>query len=272
MRHMKLQKKALTMIAALSLSIGAAAACSSRADISKAPIGSDVQLTEQSGAVVEGRLTARDETTVTVKGDRATRRVERGEIADVQIVTPGHPATLPAVAKFREYVVPDGTVLALSLVTATSSDTSNVGDAVEATLSDAVSIADEIVLPEGSVVRGSVTVAEPAGKVKGRASLALHFDEMTVSGERYKISAGIAVEAPSTKKKDAAMIGIPAAAGAIIGAIVGGGQGAAAGAAIGGGGGTAAVLLTEGKPVEFGRGMAMRVKLANDVKIRVPVR
>jgi hypothetical protein len=32
-------------------------------------------------------------------------------VADLQIVTRDHPATLPAIAKFREYVVPEDTKL-----------------------------------------------------------------------------------------------------------------------------------------------------------------
>jgi len=269
---MKLQKQALTSIVAVSLWMCATVACSARVDISTVPVGSEVQITQQDGAVVEGALTARDETAVTVKTARGSRRVLSHDVADLQIVTSGHPATLPAIAKFREYVVPEDTKLPLSLTTPASSETSNVGDLVEATLDEPVRVGDAVVLPEGSVVRGKVTEATSAGKVKGRAKLALHFDTIVVRDERYPIAAGISVEAPSTKGKDAAMIGIGAGAGAIIGGILGGGKGAAAGAAIGAGGGTGVVLLTEGKPVEFAKGLDMRLTLRKDVTVHVPVR
>ena len=269
---MKLQKKALTSIAAASLWLCASAACAARVDVSTVPVGTEVQITQQDGAVVEGPLTARDETAVTVKTVRGARRVLRNDVADLQIVTRDHPATLPAIAKFREYVVPDDTKLQLSLTTPASSETSQVGDVAEATLDEPVRVGDAVVLPEGSVVRGKVTEATSAGKVKGRAKLSLHFDTIVVRDERYPISAGISVEAPSTKTKDAAMIGIGAGAGAIIGGILGGGKGAATGAAIGAGGGTGVVLLTEGKPVEFARGLGMRLTLQKDVTVRVPVR
>ena len=55
--------------------------------------------------------------------------------------------------------------------------------------------------------------------------------------------------APATKKKDALTIGIPAAGGAVIGALVDGKKGAAIGSAAGGGAGTAVVLSTRGKDV-----------------------
>ena len=48
--------------------------------------------------------------------------------------------------------------------------------------------------------------------------------------------------APATKKKDALKIGVPAAGGASIGALVGGKKGAGIGALAGGGAGTAYVL------------------------------
>ena len=111
---------------------------------------------------------------------------------------------------------------------------------------------DVVVIPADSVVRGTVTAVTSAGKVKGRASLGLHFTTIIVRDERYPISARWAAEAASTKKQDATKIGIGAGAGAIIGGIIGGGKGAATGAAIGGGAGTAMVLTSEGKPIELG--------------------
>jgi hypothetical protein len=260
------------LIAVAVISLCGAAGCSRGADIEKVPIGSDVQVTREDGGVVEGKLAERDEKTVTVKAGRSTRTVARPDIADVQVVTPENPPELPPVAKFREVELPAGTPLRLTLETPVSSETSKVGDAVEARLASAVRVDDSEVLPEGSVVRGTVTAAKSAGKVKGRASLAMRFTTAVVRDERYPISAGIAVEARSTKGKDAATIAIPAVGGAIIGGILGGDKGAATGAAIGGGAGTAIVLATEGKPIEFGRGATLNVTLADPVEIRVPVR
>jgi hypothetical protein len=75
--------------------------------------------------------------------------------------------------------------------------------------------------------------------------------------------------APATKKKDALTIGIPAAGGAAIGALVGGKKGAAIGAAAGGGGGTAVVLTTRGKEVRVGRGATLAVRLTEPLTVRV---
>lgn len=267
---MKPHSTILMTVAAMSLCT--AVGCSNKVDVDKVPVGTDVQVTRQDGGVVDGKLQARDEKTVKVKSSQGTKTVPRDAIADVQVVTPEKPPALPPIAKFREYSVPEGTVLHLNLDTAVSSETSQIEDRVDATLKDAIQIDGVEVLPAGSAVRGSVTSAQSAGKVKGRASLAIHFASIDARGANYPISAGIAMEAASTKKKDITKIGIGAGAGAIIGGIIGGGKGAAAGAAIGGGGGTAVVLMTEGKPVELARGASVSVSLSKSVEVRVPVK
>ena len=262
--------RAITVIA-----LGGAVACSTaKADVEEVPVGTDVQVTRQDGGVVQGTLTEKDATTVKVmtgKTAKTTKVVPREEIADVRVVEPTKNVELPPIAKFREYTIPAGTPLKLTVQSPVSSETSKIEDAVDAKLADAVTVDGIEVLPAGSAVRGTVASAESAGKVKGRASLGLLFSSVTAYSERYPISARWAAEAESTKKKDAAKIGIGAGAGAIIGGIIGGGKGAATGAAVGGGAGTAMVLTSEGKPVALGDGAEITVRLANPLDVRVPV-
>jgi hypothetical protein len=256
----------------LALLSGAGAGCSRGADLERVPVGSDVQLTREDGGVVEGKLEARDKETVKVDTGPVTRSVARKDIADVRVVKPNEkPVELPAIAKFREYTVPAGTKISVRLAETVGSATSKAGDAVEATLADPVTIGGVQVLPAGSPVRGEVTGAQPSGKVKGRASLAMTFDTVTAGGESYPLDARFSVVAPSTKNRDIDKVAIPAAGGAIIGAIVGGGKGAAVGAAVGGGAGTAAVLMTKGKDVELAKGTEVSVTTARAIDVRVPV-
>ena len=77
--------------------------------------------------------------------------------------------------------------------------------------------------------------------------------------------------APATKKKDALTIGVPAAGGAAIGALVGGKKGAGIGALVGGGGGTAVVLSTRGKEIRVGRGATLAVSLIEPLTVRVQI-
>jgi hypothetical protein len=250
-----------------------AAGCSRGPDLEKVPVGSEVQLTRQDGGVVEGKLAARDETTVKVNVGRTTRSVARKEIADVRVVDPNDkPVELPPIAKFREYTVPAGTKVTVKLGEDVGSATSHVGDAVTATLADPVTVEGVQVLPAGSTVRGEVTGAAPSGKVKGRASLALDFKTVTAHGETYPLDAKFSMVAPSTKSRDTDTIALPAIGGAIVGAIVGGGKGAAVGATVGGGAGTAAVLMTKGKDVGLSSGTELAVTTGQAIEVKVPVK
>jgi len=250
----------------------ASTGCSDRVDLEQVPVGTEVQVTRQDGGVVQGTLAARDDQTVTVAVGSVNHSVPRGQIADVQLVAET-PAPLPAIAKFREFTLPEGTRLAVRLDSAIGSDSSRAGDPIEATLTDAVIVDGTDVIPQGSVVRGEVTAVEPGGKVNGRASVALRFTSIAVAGrdEPYPIAARVSWLAPTTKGKDAAKIAIPAGAGAIIGGIIGGGKGAAIGAAIGGGGGAAVVLTTRGPQIRLARGAALSLSLDDAVDVRVPI-
>jgi len=257
---------------ALALMI-AGTGCSNRVDLEKVPVGTQVEVTRQDGGVVTGTLTARDDKTVKVDVGSASRSVPRDQIADVQLVDET-PAALPAIATFREFTLPEGTMLAVRLDSAVGSDSSRIEDPIEATLTEAVVLDGTEVLPAGSVIRGEVTAVQSAGKVEGRASLALLFGSVSVAGrdERYPISARVARLASSTKGKDAATIAIPAAGGAIIGAVLGGKKGAAIGTAVGGGGGTAVVLTTHGQEIRLPRGTVLSLPLDRAVDVRVPIR
>jgi hypothetical protein len=164
-------------------------------------------------------------------------------------------------------------VLAIELQSAVASDTSSVEDPVRARLRKPIMIDGVEALPAGSNLRGTVTEATRSGRVKGRARVGFQFNTIEPAGRdaRLDIRTGVvAREAPGTKKQDAAKIGIPAGAGAVIGGIVGGGDGAAKGAAIGGAAGTGVVLSTRGKEVRFGPGADFSVKLLAPLTVRVP--
>ena len=74
-------------------------------------------------------------------------------------------------------------------------------------------------------------------------------------------------QAQSTKKKDAAKVGIGAGVGAAIGAIAGGGKGAAIGTVVGGGAGAAEAMATRGDPATIPGETRLTFKLTAPVKI-----
>ncbi len=252
---------------------GFVAACGSRVDVEKVPIGTPVEVTRQDGGVVTGKLHARDDQSLHVEVGRATRTIPRDQIASVELVKPdAPPPPLPPVAKFREYTVPEGTVLSAKLNTTVGSDSSRVGDPVEATLTQAIDVDGVEVFPVGSVVTGAVTRAESSGKVKGRASLAVDFHSIAVGDSSYTVSSSLEHTAAATKGSDVKKIGIPAAGGAILGAILGGKKGALIGATIGGGAGAVVVLTTSGPEVRYLQGTVVSLPLGQSIDVRVPIR
>jgi hypothetical protein len=184
----------------------------------------------------------------------------------------GSPApAAPVAPRFREVVVPEGTRLSLKLSTTVASDSSRVEDAVRATLASPLVIDGTTVVPAGASVVGSVLEANKAGRVKGRASVAVRFDRLQAWDETYSIRTNrIAREAEATKGEDATKVGIGAGAGALIGAVAGGKKGAVVGGAVGAGAGTGVVLATAGDEVRLAEGTTVSTALAEPLKVLVP--
>jgi hypothetical protein len=184
-----------------------------------------------------------------------------------------HAEAAPVAARAAQFVtIPAGTTLRLRVDRAFGSDISRVEDPVSATLVRAVVVDGHAVLPSGSVASGYVADAARPGKVKGRGRVAVRFTRITPAGDndRYpmRTRSWVAV-APATKKKDALTIGVPAAGGAVIGALIDGKKGAGIGALAGGGAGTAVVLTTRGKDVRVNRGATLAVRLSEPLTVRV---
>ncbi len=182
-------------------------------------------------------------------------------------------AAAPQAPAFDEVTVPAGTELSLVLDTPVASDASSVEGAVSAHLSKAISVNGIAAVPVGSVVAGTVTDVERAGKVKGLAHIAFRFHELTRTddSERYRIeTSSVSRTARATKGKDAVKVGGGALGGAIVGGIVGGKKGAAIGTAAGAGAGGAVVMSTRGEEVRLGRGATVSVRLSQPITIRVP--
>ena len=172
----------------------------------------------------------------------------------------------------REVTVPAGTQLPIILDTSVASNTSRVEQPVRAHVSRDVRLDNEIVIPAGSELFGHVTAVRRPGKVKGRSYIAMRLTTLVPRGtaERYRVDTGrVARTGRATKKKDAMKIGIPAAGGAAVGAIIGGKKGAAIGAGAAGGAGTAVVLSTRGEDVGIAKGAPLTLRLASPITMRL---
>jgi hypothetical protein len=73
---------------------------------------------------------------------------------------------------------PNGSVVHARLVTALSSSTAKQGDLAEALITEPLVISDHLILPEGSVIKGSVLGAQPARRMGRNGQLRILFHEV----------------------------------------------------------------------------------------------
>jgi hypothetical protein len=279
-----------------SVTMAGCARGDARGNALEIPAGTDVKLERKDGVTVEGRLVEVKPDKVVVETRAGRTEVPRSQIASVRAESPAAPQPVASTGtaaasrtpdtanppkvderapEYRDVTVPAGTTLSLELQSAVGSDTSAVEDPVRATLRRPITADGVEVLPAGSAVLGTVTLAERSARVKGRARVAFRFTRIDPPGdaERVAIRTGSVTRvAEATKKQDAAKIGGGAVGGAIVGGILGGGDGAAKGAAVGGAAGTGVVLATRGKEVRLGPGTPVSVKLTAPVTVRVRLR
>jgi hypothetical protein len=196
-----------------------------------------------------------------------------GRPATATTAAPAQPAAPAAIQpaeppKPKVAVLGSGTSLPIRLSQALDSGKNKTGEKFEATLDQDLVVDGQTVAPRGSAVVGKLVGVEGSGRVEGLAKMSLALTEIRVGSESYPISTNtLSFQAESTKKKDAAKVGIGAGVGAVIGAIAGGGKGAAIGAAVGGGAGTATVLATKGKEVTFEPEQKLTFTLKQDLQV-----
>ena len=141
--------------------------------------------------------------------------------------------------------VPAGTVLRVRLYHSIDTRQVRLGDSFIASLSAPVTVDNKLVVPKGTVVRGSIRQASQSNRLKGRASVTLTLDRMEWNGAELPIDTNnVTWNSGDHKKRNLAWIGGGSAAGALIGGLLGGGKGAAIGAGAGGGAGVAGAAAT----------------------------
>jgi len=182
-------------------------------------------------------------------------------------------AAAPNAPEYREVTIPSGTALPLEMTSTISSSSAQVEAPVSARLQNAITVNGDTAIPAGTVLRGTVTDVERAGRVKGRAHVSFAFNEATIRGDREDLKTNpLTFEAEATKGEDATKVGAGAVGGAILGGILGGKKGAAKGAIAGGAAGTGVVLATRGEEVTVNEGTNVTATLAQPMTLRIRVR
>src|SRR5258706_2991769 len=154
----------------------------------------------------------------------------------------GAPAAAPSAAEapraagaFHDVTIPEGTALPLVLDSGVSTATARIDDPVRAHLASAIVVNGVTAIPQGSEVVGTVTATKRSGKVKGRARIAIRFENVRPVGrpDEYAIhTATIERTAAGSMKKDLLTVALPAAGGALLRGALGVGKGAVIGTAV----------------------------------------
>ncbi|PYP85790.1 MAG: hypothetical protein DMG65_20100 [Candidatus Angelobacter sp. Gp1-AA117] len=137
--------------------------------------------------------------------------------------------------------VPAGTKVTVRMGAELSSGTAKIGDTWKGTLAKDVVVDGNTVAKTGDEVTGKVTNVKSSGRLHAPGQLSLRLT--SINGEPVHSSL-YARQGKSHTKSNATKIGGGAAAGALIGAIAGGGKGAAIGTLAGGAAGTGVAAYT----------------------------
>ena len=159
--------------------------------------------------------------------------------------------------------VPVGTEFDVRLQSRLNSGTARVEDRFDTTTIVAYERNGRLLVPAGSVLRGTVSSVTPASRgVSRKGELTLMFDRFTIDGRTYSVR-GTVMQALQGET-DTGRVAAGAGVGAIIGGILGGVRGALTGILIGGGG---TVAATEGNEVDLAPGTVLRVRLDAPVDV-----
>jgi hypothetical protein len=150
-----------------------------------------------------------------------------------------------------EVTIPAGQSLLVRMIDGVDSSKNHVGDVFHASLETDLTIGNTIVARKGTDVYGRRATSEKSGTFSGKSELQLELTRMVIDGKDYPVvSSDYTLQGKGQGAATAKKVGGIAAAGAIIGAIAGGGKGAAIGAAAGGATGAGVQVLTKGQQVK----------------------
>jgi hypothetical protein len=168
----------------------------------------------------------------------------------------------------REVTIPAGVTLVAALERGVSTERTRVGDNITLRTTAPIRLDADEVIPEGVVIRGTVTQSKGGGRVAGTPELALRFTDLEVDGDRYAISADpFRIRGKNDAAQSAAAIGGGAVVGGILGRVIGGKRSTVKGAVVGAVIGTGVAVATDGDELVLPAGQKLRVRLSGPVTV-----
>ena len=163
-----------------------------------------------------------------------------------------------------------GTGIKVTMTSALSSETAQVGQEWSGAVGEAVTVGAMAPFPAGSTVHGVVDGVLSAER-GSRAVLVLRVTSIEANGKTHNISATAdSIIAGSTRARNVGAVAGGAAAGALIGRAVGGsGKGALIGGLIGGAAATGAVAKSKGFQATVKEGAEIRFVVDRDTKLKL---
>jgi|SRR5262245_645584 len=159
-----------------------------------------------------------------------------------------------------EHVVPKGTGILVALINRISTKNITEGSGVYAKTTLPVSDGDRIIIPVGATVTSKVVAAERAGRIKGKASLAISFQGLMLDiGRTIRIYASLGGSDTGTRTGEATIQAEPGKQTEDV--LVAGARGAATGAVIG----VASRGVGVGRAVGIGGGAGVAAGLAESL-------
>jgi len=218
--------------------------------------------------------------TVAAEQASATQQPEGPQMDAPAPVAPG--PTAPRTAG-KKLVVPAGTRVAVVLENGISTRSAKAGDSLYFQTAFPVTQNNQVVIPVGSYLRGSLLESKRPGRVKGHGEFRMRLESLILpngytvdllaaprsadTGGRETTDSEGKVTGEGGKGKDVGTVATTTATGAGIGAIAGGGKGAGIGAGIGGLVGLGAILLTRGPEAQLPRGTTLDIVLERDLAL-----
>ncbi len=219
------------------------------------------------GAILDGKVTKQNETTLTIKIDEKTTTYFKSDIKNIKldlVISAPPPAPPPPAPINSSISIASGTQIHAIVLSSINSSQHKKGHQFKMHLeSDIISKNGKVVAPKGSDIYGLVVQSEQARRLVGESKIIITLNAISINNKRVAIKTdAINILAPKKQGRDS--VG-KVARGAVIGGLINGNDGARDGAKVGLG----LAVLTRGKSTGVSSGTLLDFTLTSDFKIEV---